>query len=1047
MRLAKIGMKLYKIALFPFSSGIGNLKRWSDLPDILKKDNKKILPPETKGVNLIQSIIAALWEDYDISITYDAMVSFLATEICSKPEYTRYMNCPLSQEDINTKFLAFNKKDEYSRLVADMYIPAISNALDIHFRVIQNIAGYYGVINTFPLPNDGNPFQKKTITLIVIDDCYHLVVNVPGGVSAAYQTIDTVSTAAVPIVLLGEVSEEVLSEEPQSQSQEEKENQEKQSRKRKNRRLKKAKKSHLEPEEVIIISDESEDEGPGALGTPIKTPPRPYRVGSPESPKNNSQESVNYEQYIQQVKLMESQVKKEEEEDEDIPAGMVREDNTGKRINFEMRQFYGMIPEVVAKVPYNINGLKFYIIDVPEEDAFHTKYRDGRHFELHSSSRKGFKGVRRLGKCRGSFICNNKSCPLFIEAGKKNEHQFTTIGRNKFCYSCNCIVYRKPCSALKLVEFTSQGRLLEVYHQGKHTCQLKPNTEENDEVIEENIRRFGANVGPKDLAQMRMTEELKKQMDNQEFDMDKIIEIGASMSDKKRISNIKGKIQQELKSERHSLSAVAELKLCTDTADKYLIYKIHDQNMSGSGISFIFKSSKRMANLMLNMDQNRIHDNPLKHEPCYFDGMHKRCQNWKTLTLWVYHASSRKLMRLATCEVKGETSDSCALFWETLNQMLREVSKDDNIKFNPYLFIVDEAGANFNGIQKVFGEEGVRKAKSCTFHFKQSLQRMLLKFPADLLILRNEFEELMTTLLTVPTLREYRDLKFKIEQIAAVLPSLTPQINWWFARRYNLFPIFRGYCISSVNLAEIGHSTLKRAKPIALVDAAWEDTCTMILQEQEHTKFLAGRSLSSGKGPSSGTIAEKEKRQQLKRSREYQTAFVEQNFELGDDDGMFIPSKRAKHRHPEVPSAGIQGRDQIPLDEGESSGNARPPLQPKKFETNSENPPLLCFLQGFKISTCYGCKSKFTADQRKTPEDMILKALVVRDRLLNNKWIPGWKKTWGYFHLNINCLKLVRSYIEVEDIYIPNDVRGSLTPAHIQKLERMGWWSKMKMRY
>ena len=212
-------------------------------------------------------------------------------------------------------------------------------------------------------------------------------------------------------------------------------------------------------------------------------------------------------------------------------------------------------------------------------------------------------------------------------------------------------------------------------------------------------------------------------------------------------------------------------------------------------------------------------------------------------------------MRLATCEVKGETSDSCALFWETLNQMLREVSKDDNIKFNPYLFIVDEAGANFNSIQKVFGEEGVRKAKSCTFHFKQSLQRMLLKFPADLLILRNEFEELMTTLLTVPTLREYRDLKFKIEQIAVVLPSLTPQINCWFARRYNLFPIFRGYCISSVNLTEIGHSTLKRAKPIALVDAAWEDTCTMILQEQEHTKFLAGGSLSSGKGPSSGPIA------------------------------------------------------------------------------------------------------------------------------------------------------------------------------------------------
>ena len=103
------------------------------------------------------------------------------------------------------------------------------------------------------------------------------------------------------------------------------------------------------------------------------------------------------------------------------------------------------------------------------------------------------------------------------------------------------------------------------------------------------------------------------------------MEIAATMSDKKRIQNIKGKIQQELKSERHSMSAVAELKLCTDTADHFLIYQIHDQNMSGSGISFIFKSFKRMVNLMIKMDQDRLDDNPLKHEPIYFDGMHRRC--------------------------------------------------------------------------------------------------------------------------------------------------------------------------------------------------------------------------------------------------------------------------------------------------------------------------------------------------------------------------------------------------------------------------------------
>ena len=190
-----------------------------------------------------------------------------------------------------------------------------------------------------------------------------------------------------------------------------------------------------------------------------------------------------------------------------------------------------------------------------------------------------------------------------------------------------------------MIEFNMQGRLLEIYHQLQHNCQVKPYLEANDSLIEENIKKYGAHVGPKMLAQMKMTEVLKKQMDSGSFDMDEIVDIAAKMTDKTRIRNIRKKLHHQLKSEKHSISAVAELKVCTDTS-----------------------------------------------------------------------------------------------------------------------------------------------------------------------------EELMTTLLTVVTLREYRNLKMRIQQITSILPSLQPATEWWFARRYNLFPIFKGYCISSVNLAEIGHSTLKRAK-------------------------------------------------------------------------------------------------------------------------------------------------------------------------------------------------------------------------------------------
>ena len=77
-----------------------------------------------------------------------------------------------------------------------------------------------------------------------------------------------------------------------------------------------------------------------------------------------------------------------------------------------------------------------------------------------------------------------------------------------------------------------QNRLLEVYHFGNHIYKVKPDIHDNDHKIEQNIRKYGATVGPKKMAQIRMTEELKKQMDTGEFDMDEIVGIVAKMSDK-----------------------------------------------------------------------------------------------------------------------------------------------------------------------------------------------------------------------------------------------------------------------------------------------------------------------------------------------------------------------------------------------------------------------------------------------------------------------------------------------------------------------------------
>ena len=184
------------------------------------------------------------------------------------------------------------------------------------------------------------------------------------------------------------------------------------------------------------------------------------------------------------------------------------------------------------------------------------------------------------------------------------------------------------------------------------------------------------------------------------------------------------------------------------------------------------------------------------------------------------------------------------------------------------------------------------------------------------------------------------------------------------------------------------------------------------------------------------------------RSKEYQQAFREGRTSIVEEGGNFIPSKRAKHRPDEQIGDDVQGRDVPPQPTGSGQGNGNTPRRPLAPINifNRENPPLLCFLAGHNIKQCYGCKNKFGTGMQTPPNDMIIKLQVIRDRLVNNNWIPGWKKSWGYFHLNINCLKLEKTILEVEDIYIPNDTRVNLKPAHVKKLEAMGWWQRVKMR-
>ena len=101
-----------------------------------------------------------------------------------------------------------------------------------------------------------------------------------------------------------------------------------------------------------------------------------------------------------------------------------------------------------------------------------------------------------------------------------------------------------------------------------------------------------------------------------------------------------------------------------------------------------------------------------------------QCVGYKTLALFVYHPAMQHILRLATMEVKNESTHEITVFWDLFNEILSDIKSRD-YKFNLKAIMVDENGANYCAIQKVFGLDFVTsKVVSCQMHYKNDVNRV-----------------------------------------------------------------------------------------------------------------------------------------------------------------------------------------------------------------------------------------------------------------------------------------------------------------------------------
>ena len=184
---------------------------------------------------------------------------------------------------------------------------------------------------------------------------------------------------------------------------------------------------------------------------------------------------------------------------------------------------------------------------------------------------------------------------------------------------------------------------------------------------------------------------------------------------------------------------------------------------------YVFKSSRRMAQLAIYMDQDG-EENLLQMENAYFDATHSHVHGFKTFGLWLVHPTILQILRLASMEIRSEKYIHIAAFFRLFNKMLAEVKGEPGFMFRPRYFVCDEGGANFKAVREVYGDAFCKeRVKGCQWHFKSDARRHAVKVGPEK---RERFEEICEEMCIMETADGFEKLLTELKEIADEFPEL-----------------------------------------------------------------------------------------------------------------------------------------------------------------------------------------------------------------------------------------------------------------------------------
>ena len=270
--------------------------------------------------------------------------------------------------------------------------------------------------------------------------------------------------------------------------------------------------------------------------------------------------------------------------------------------------------------------------------------------------------------------CVSVKCPYIKEYGNVNRFHFQKQNGTLTCFTCGSPAKHIACNGVKVWEYINGNNFVTIMHNNMHTC--APKMQKADKSYLKTIINNNLDIKPNKL----VNDQLVQLMSGNEINWNQLQTIADTFVDMKRIHNQRAESKDDMSPDGNGFDALAVFKSKCDIKGKYYIYKMNYRGLNGQP-SYVFKSSEAMARICLSLDREGSH--PMNDEYVYVDAKHNRCRNYKTLTLWTLHKTTRKLVCLAVMEVEAEDTENLTLFWRNVNSMLREVSGNDDYVFNP----------------------------------------------------------------------------------------------------------------------------------------------------------------------------------------------------------------------------------------------------------------------------------------------------------------------------------------------------------------------------